>query len=663
MRLARVEIENWRCFRGKHAIDLDAGAYAIVARHERDAERSNWLGKSSLLWAIRFVLTGALPKDCRTQDDWIARGEREGSVTVVLSDGARAERSRRRGGSTVLVVTSNGETWKGAEAQAEIDRRIGLTADDAGVWFFAQKSFDRFIRMRPSERAAEVAEWLKLEPLQRAEASVRSALSELLDEETKLAAKERADRDAMAALLGRHGILPETPTADVFAKLSAIERVAKEQVAAASRTLAALEEERRAEQEARADERRRREREELAREVERTEEEARRAEEEARAAEAEAPPRPRLIRLRSRAEQTQIEAERARREAREKQALARGEFDGACPVGGIACPAKDTLNARQRENAAAAQEAALNAGSAREAADLARTAKDAAEGQQRAAERARARATSTRDKADALRQRLERTAPVAASSFHPREGLDREIAEARARRDDANDDARHAAMSRREVERLAESIGRTVAELAGNRSKARTKREAVEILGRRGAQRRVAEQALREVEDEANVLLARSGVALTVRFSWERETNGLASTCDACGSAFPSSARVKECGRCGSARGPKIDERLDVELSDRSGAAEDLAGLALSLAASLRLRRERGSDWGVICLDEPFGALDAVHRRALARGLIQMLTGRWEQAFVVAHDEATLAVMPGRIVVTAGDDGSRVERT
>jgi hypothetical protein len=36
VRITRIEIENWRCFRGKHSVDLDSGAHAIVARHETD---------------------------------------------------------------------------------------------------------------------------------------------------------------------------------------------------------------------------------------------------------------------------------------------------------------------------------------------------------------------------------------------------------------------------------------------------------------------------------------------------------------------------------------------------------------------------------------------------------------------------------------------------
>jgi DNA repair exonuclease SbcCD ATPase subunit len=530
------------------------------------------------------------------------------------------------------------------------------------TWFLAQKTFDRFVRARPGERAREVAEWLRIEPLRKAEASVRSSLSALIDDETRLAQRERADRDSLAALLGRHDIPPETSLDDVLARLAEQERNNIADAERAQRDVARLEQEQREEAEARADARRAREREELVAEVEVAEVEARASEEEAQLAEEQAPARPRLIRLRTRAEQASNEADRARRAAAEKQALARGKFDGRCPIGGVTCPIARDLNARERENAAAAQKGVENASLAREASDVARKARDAAEGLQRVAERARARADSARRKADALKVRLDRTAPIASRTKEPRPGLADEMNEARARRDQHRDDARDAATARREVERLAEQIEGTVHALAEIRAKGRTKREALEILGRRGAQRRIAEEALREVEDEANAMLGRAGVALSVRFSWERETQGLATQCEACGSAFPASARVKECGRCGAARGPKIDERLDVELSDRSGAAEDLAGLAISLAASARLRRERGSSWGLLCLDEPFGALDRSHRRALSRGLIGMVSGQWEQSLIIAHDEGTLDAMPGRVVVTAGDGGSRVER-
>jgi DNA repair exonuclease SbcCD ATPase subunit len=101
---------------------------------------------------------------------------------------------------------------------------------------------------------------------------------------------------------------------------------------------------------------------------------------------------------------------------------------------------------------------------------------------------------------------------------------------------------------------------------------------------------------------------------------------------------------------------------LDVVLSDRSGAADDLAGLAISLSVSSMLRAERGSAWGVVCLDEPFAALDRANRKNLARGLISALAFQWEQALVIAHDDATMDGMPNRIVITGGPNGSKVER-
>jgi DNA repair exonuclease SbcCD ATPase subunit len=118
--------------------------------------------------------------------------------------------------------------------------------------------------------------------------------------------------------------------------------------------------------------------------------------------------------------------------------------------------------------------------------------------------------------------------------------------------------------------------------------------------------------------------------------------------------------RIKECASCGAARGKKVEDRLDVVLSDRSGAAEDLAGIAVMLAASELIRSLKESCFGVACLDEPFGALDKANRKAFAHGLVTMLRDGWEQVFVVAHDDALMDAMPGRIVIEASDEGSCV---
>lgn len=648
MRISRIEIENWRCFRGKHSIDLGSGAHAIVARHETDPDRSNWLGKSTFLWAPRFAQTGERPKDCPTEDDWIARGEDFGSVKTTYSDGTQIERSRKRGGPTVLVVNSINGTFRKAEAQAEIERIVGLSDRDGDSWFLAQKSFDDFVKMRPGERAKVVSEWLRIEPLQRCEANVRSSLSELLDRESKLSAKERADRDSLASLLARSGIDTGIPISRVVDELSEIVRTNEAISIESTKTVDEIEAERRIFLRYENDRIRAKDRTELVREVDRARNEVERI----------AVPGGRAIaRLKLASQHAIEESQRLQRIARDKQTLARGEFDGTCPVGGQPCPITKELNTKGRENATAAREASEEASEARDRSERARKELDGVEGQLRQAERAKERVAT-------LSARLDRTNPIDVPDFDENRAseLDGLMRDAKRKGDEARDRARDARHAIAEVERIAKRIEETARDLGAIKDRVRTKREAVEILGRRGAQRRIAEVALQEVEEGANSLLSRAGIDLSVKFRWDRETGSLATACDVCGAPFPSSTRVKECGRCDAVRGPKVDERLDVVLSDRSGAADDLAGLAISLSVSTMLRAERGSSWGVVCLDEPFAALDRANRKSLARGLISALVGQWEQALVIAHDDATMDGMPNRIVITGGPNGSKVER-
>jgi hypothetical protein len=157
-------------------------------------------------------------------------------------------------------------------------------------------------------------------------------------------------------------------------------------------------------------------------------------------------------------------------------------------------------------------------------------------------------------------------------------------------------------------------------------------------------------------------MLAIAGVDLSLSCSWEREGKGIADECSACGAAFPASAKVKKCSSCGTPRGPKVVQQFDVELSARSGAAEDLAGLALSLSAGRFLHGERGSSWSSVFVDEATAHLDKAHRRAFAQHLPALLAATGvEQAFVISHSPESVASLPGRIVVTRGADGrSRV---
>src|SRR4030095_9963814 len=118
---------------GEHTIGLADTVYAVTAAHEDDPDRSNWIGKSWFLGAIRFALTGVKPETCPNEDGWISWGEREASVEIILSNGARITRKRKIGSSTQLELHQLHIPGVGVAkqdlAQAEIYRIIGMNHD------------------------------------------------------------------------------------------------------------------------------------------------------------------------------------------------------------------------------------------------------------------------------------------------------------------------------------------------------------------------------------------------------------------------------------------------------------------------------------------------------------------------------------------------------
>ena len=156
----------------------------------------------------------------------------------------------------------------------------------------------------------------------------------------------------------------------------------------------------------------------------------------------------------------------------------------------------------------------------------------------------------------------------------------------------------------------------------------------------------------------ANAALREAGIDRSVGVTWARYGEGLASSCEECGAPYPSSTKVRECSWCGAKRGPKMVERLDIEPSDRSGAADDLAGIGVRLAASAWLRERKQIQWSNACIDEPFGSLDTANKRAIATHLTSMLGGKYGfvQTFVVAHDRIVTDALPRRIEVVGAKD-------
>lgn len=647
-----IRMAGFMCFREEQILELDRKVYALVARRKDDAERSNWLGKTTLLEAIRFGLYGW--HRFRTDDEWISHGEPTGMVELRLGDGSTIKRTRARGKRTsVYFVPAKGDPTKPMmqdEAEAAIERLIGLSREDfEATCYFGQKAMSRFVTADPAERMRVVSAWMQLEPLERCVARVqkraesheqaakklegylaaidaRRAEIEGKGEdgnpvwtEEKLAAETKRLDDVIEALRGKLALLDDQQEKMAVAMAAAARRKDFERVVEEGKALKAqLDAAGLAEKKAAWDT--------------------------ARAA--------------------LSEREGAVREANrvyaERRSVALGVFDGRCPVAGIDCPAKERINADRAPAQQRLGEAEREWNRASAEMQKAKDAEGTARASYQAAQRLADRLDQLRQ--DAKRLQAQSKAPAIDAQTDP-EQVKKTIDETRA-------EMMEAASLKTRLSGYLEELHR--GEKAREEAKAAREqlsgqlglyREAAVIFGKRGAQRRVAEGSLAEIERRANEVLRDCGVALQVEVRWTREGKGLAKACDACGHPFPTSAKVKSCERCGASRGQALENKLDVVLSNRSGAAEDLAGIAVQLSASKWLRERRGATWSSAAIDEPFGALDAAHRKGLGRHLAAMLVGAYgfEQAFVVSHSADATNAIPGRIEIVSDGTWSKAQ--
>ena len=641
MILTGVRVRNWKRYRGEHTVELTGGIYALVARDAENPDRSNWLGKSSFIEAVWYGLEGEVPSD-DTVDSVVSHGEDAMDVDLAFDDGTFVCRSRdvKRSKSTFHLTVPDGKGGElelvGDAAQAELDQRIGMGKKDLrATCFIRQKQMAKLLTDDPADVTAVINGWLSLAPVEKAAAAQSKIVGEVE------AVLERAAARHNAALAALSGMPPEAELRAEEKRLLAIEE--ENRVAFAERAKQAEA------REARAGE--------IAAWEAATERQLRRGQAERDVVTAEqaqraylqtAPDDQRLVALQGQLEEC-VRAEAEARAAEQRaRPMAAGAFDGTCPVAGIDCPAVVVINGMRREGRARLETARGAAATAQERVQAARAAVTPCQ----AAARRRGELAAAVDARKAVLARtpwqpdpgLRPEEIPAGPSLFDTEPVTNRLAEVKAR-----------LMRRAELEKEA-AVGEREEVVA--RDEAAVQRAGLKVL--RGALRVIAQRACLVLEHGANARLASAGVDLRVGLDWGWPTQVLEVTCSSCGLAFPKSARVKKCERCQEPRGLKSDEKFHVRLSNKSGAAEDLAGVAIQLAAASWLRTARGGQWSVLVLDEPTSAMDRHNRAGFVANLRAVLGVEWGQAFVVSHDEQVLAALPQRIEIVAEGKWSKV---
>lgn len=650
--ITRIVLNNWLRFRGEHTVELAATIYGLTASRPGDVESSNWAGKSSFCESIPFALYGWHRK--RTEDEWITNGEAEGSVSLVLDNGVRIVRSRKRGKSTQLELHQASGVAKGDEAQWAIDKQIGLSREDFfATRYLEQKSADRFVKARPADRAAMVGSWIGLEPLQLAHAYAIARLGEVAAQLQVSKTRLESVNIGLETIDGSFGGIPSNKLVEAAKQSVLAAQVKLETFRETEKSARQLVEELVLETKSVADRKRHAG---LLTKIESMGDGA---------------PTPRRLAALKKtlgdadvAVQIANEAVSTAREERGRLGVVAGaRFDGSCPAApGFICPVRAQVIQEAKRTLVAVD-------ASKEATKNAERESISAVGWLSTAQDELRRAESVATEIRGLRQEADRLAASLPEEQHGSpDDLDKRVNVARMALGDAISgvaalfgDVRLAIDRMERTQKLVAEAGELEGRCVESARVLKVYGEAVELLGIRGAQRVISEAALVEVEQGANQMLEECGIDLSVRLSWEREGKALADACGACGQAFPKGRSIKQCSRCGAERGPKLDEKLDVILSDQSGAAEDLVGVAIQSAAARWLCERRDSNWDVAILDEIWGHLDPVIRRSLAAHVAAKLKSDGvRQAFVVAHDSATLGAMPGRIHITASEGGSSV---
>jgi DNA repair exonuclease SbcCD ATPase subunit len=141
------------------------------------------------------------------------------------------------------------------------------------------------------------------------------------------------------------------------------------------------------------------------------------------------------------------------------------------------------------------------------------------------------------------------------------------------------------------------------------------------------------------IENIANNLLENTG--LSIELSWIRQTNELASECEECGAIL--TGKITHCDHCGAERTkvykPDLvilvdDGKTKKDLKYKSGAAKQLVSLALRISAAIK------SSKGWMILDEVDGALTDENCEILAK-MLWKAYNLGIQLLVVTHRQTT----------------------
>ena len=168
------------------------------------------------------------------------------------------------------------------------------------------------------------------------------------------------------------------------------------------------------------------------------------------------------------------------------------------------------------------------------------------------------------------------------------------------------------------------------------------------MFGKSGIPSQEIENCFQDIEDEVNFILEKFNDGVEVSFNADKEINKWEEDCVGCGWRFPKGYRQKDCQECGEERLKKRKDEVYLSVlehgNETSFDMESDGGMffisfAVRIALTMLKQRQTGSQFRVLFLDEIDASLDVDAREQLMKLVTTVLIKQFgfQQVFWVSH--------------------------
>jgi DNA repair exonuclease SbcCD ATPase subunit len=191
-------------------------------------------------------------------------------------------------------------------------------------------------------------------------------------------------------------------------------------------------------------------------------------------------------------------------------------------------------------------------------------------------------------------------------------------------------------------------------------------------FGKNGIPSLEIENSFQEIEEEINYMLEEIDQTLSIECKPDRELKTWEELCLSCGHKYEKGTKKHSCKKCGTPRRKKRKDELQLNVIQNhnempfemcSGGLKTITSLCVRTALTMLLKRQNGTNLNVLFLDEIDSALDESNKEKIKKIVSQVFIKKlgFKQIFWISHDKTISEAVPHTILVKGYEDYSELE--